>query len=346
MSAWIFACQLQNYSTSPNRHQFVSTFSWMTDQRNQFPIISKPAFIGEFGNDYSTNEVHLGRSKICYFHELSLKQKFVDFDLNHGFETFRPKPPSEEKLDQLLKYIIAISEPATSLRKNIHDCNIVSWRGTLTRICSSPHLSQNSDAWRIVCCKFQGVFFICELTSDAKLKFRENETELQKRQTYWGHKFEQFVTTNELDVSWISHNNFNVPHSRLLQTRANPFQHLKTIVESSNYKLPHNKATVFQYSLVEKLTPSDKTENSLSWRHSLNVLDSESFGRKRKWSGGYRFDTIQPISELFNFQSYLVGIERMVIGLRNRNGIVEKLQEVKVHDLRFVICCSSNGSVV
>jgi hypothetical protein len=34
-------------------------------------------------------------------------------------------------------------------------------------------------------------------------------------------------------------------------------------------------------------------------------------------------------------QSYLVGIERLIVGLRDRVGIVEELQEVNVHELRF-----------
>lgn len=33
-------------------------------------------------------------------------------------------------------------------------------------------------------------------------------------------------------------------------------------------------------------------------------------------------------------QSYLVGIERLIIGLRDKNGVIERLQEVKTHDLR------------
>lgn len=47
----------------------------MTDQLMQFPSVAKPLFIGEFGSnlnlqmfiildDYKTNEVQIGRSKI------------------------------------------------------------------------------------------------------------------------------------------------------------------------------------------------------------------------------------------------------------------------------------------
>lgn len=124
------------------------------------------------------------------------------------------KNVSNEKLDQLLKYIVKISEAGTNLKKCIHDSGIssfkiiygldvVTWRGTLTRVGSSPYLSNNSDAWKIVCCKFEDVIFLCELVTEAKLKCKENETELQKRQTYWGHKFEQYVTTENIDVSLI-----------------------------------------------------------------------------------------------------------------------------------------------
>jgi hypothetical protein len=35
-------------------------------------------------------------------------------------------------------------------------------------------------------------------------------------------------------------------------------------------------------------------------------------------------------------QSYLVGIERLIVGMRDKDGIVQRLQEVKIQDLRFV----------
>lgn len=194
----------------------------MTDQKLQFPTISKPLFIGEFGNDHTRQEIIMGRSKMRYLYEPLLQEKRVRFDLNHGFETFQPKPLAEERIDALLKYIMAISEKGTNLRKIIHDSQFVTWRGkyffcfrifefnlmlfsgSLTRIASSPYLSPTSDSWRIVCYKFEGVIFLCELTADAKLEKQANETEMNKRMTYWGHKFEQYLTMDSIDVNYFS----------------------------------------------------------------------------------------------------------------------------------------------
>jgi RAT1-interacting protein len=165
----------------------------------QFPVVSKPVFIGEFGNDYRKWEVKPGRSNIRYLHEPLLKSKHVHFDLNHGFETFQSKQAEDEKLNMLLKYIMQVSD-GSNLKKCIHDSEYVTWRGTMTKIGSSPYLTQDSDAWKIVCCKFQGVIFLCEMTTEIKLEKQAQESPLQKRQTYWGHKFEQYITTDRVEV--------------------------------------------------------------------------------------------------------------------------------------------------
>jgi RAT1-interacting protein len=75
--------------------------------------------------------------------------------------------------------------------------------GTLTRVAASPYLTQNSDPWTIACCKFNGVIFLCEQVTDDKRKKQANENEYQKKLTYWGHKFEQYLTKDTIDASFF-----------------------------------------------------------------------------------------------------------------------------------------------
>jgi hypothetical protein len=86
-------------------------------QKRPFPNVSKPKFIGEFGNKYEVDnvEVYPGRSKMRYL--LEPLPSNVDFDLNAGFEQFQEKPMFEEKIDGLLKYLMKVSEPGSNLRK-------------------------------------------------------------------------------------------------------------------------------------------------------------------------------------------------------------------------------------
>lgn len=188
----------------------------MTTEKTQFPIISKPVFIGEFGktvfisiysilfvgNDHRNNEIQLGRSKLRYLHETLLQKEQVRFDLNEGFQEFDAKPNSG-RIDGLLKYIMQISERGSNLKKDIHDCEFVTWRGTLTRISSTPFLNPNADPWSVACCRFKDVIFLCELATEVKARKQVNETEVQKLQTYWGHKFETYMTKETIDVSFF-----------------------------------------------------------------------------------------------------------------------------------------------
>lgn len=172
----------------------------MTDSRVQFPTISKPVFIGEFKTDHEITEVHPGRSNIRYLHEPLVQQRRVHFDLNHGFETFRAKS-CDGRIDGLLKYIMSVSEPGSNLQKILHDCQFVTWRGTLTKVAASPFLAQNSDPWAVACCRFNNVIFLCEQVTDEKRSKQANENEFHKKATYWGHKFEQYLTKDTSDVS-------------------------------------------------------------------------------------------------------------------------------------------------
>jgi hypothetical protein len=82
----------------------------------------------------------------------------------------------------------------------MHDCEFITWRGALTRIAGTPFLK--NDEWRVVCCKFQGVIFLCERTLESKLKQKTNQTEREQRLTYGGFKFEQYVTKETANVSY------------------------------------------------------------------------------------------------------------------------------------------------
>lgn len=167
----------------------------------RFPHLAKPLFVGEFGTDFETGNIHPGRSRIRYFHLPSLQKKNVNFDLDAGFDIFRPKPDVDEHLDGLLKYILSISEPGSRLKKVVHDTDFVGWRGTLTRIACTPFEQTNSDGWKVLCAVKDDVIFMCELSTEKKIRNKASQNDRGKHMTYWGYKFEQYVTTENCNVS-------------------------------------------------------------------------------------------------------------------------------------------------
>ncbi|CAK5085013.1 unnamed protein product [Meloidogyne enterolobii] len=58
-----------------------------------------------------------------------------------------------------MRWILAISVPNSSLKKSIHECDFIVWRGTITRLMFSCYDNgPNSVGVKVACCKFKGVY--------------------------------------------------------------------------------------------------------------------------------------------------------------------------------------------
>ena len=77
----------------------------------------------------------------------------------------------------------------TSLRKEF-----VCRRGLLTKLLCTPYESR--DEWKIAVTKYNDTFYMCEFETDEQKRHKQNETSQQKKKSYWGYKFEQYVTAS------------------------------------------------------------------------------------------------------------------------------------------------------
>uniref|UniRef100_A0A183C5Y7 Decapping nuclease n=1 Tax=Globodera pallida TaxID=36090 RepID=A0A183C5Y7_GLOPA len=159
--------------------------------------LSKPSCIGEFSLDI-TRQPQLGRSRVRYFNDKALGRKLKGVNLDANIHTFVPKGADAEGIEQILRWIMAMSEPNSSLRKTIHECDFVLWRGTLMRLCISPY---DVDAYgvgvKVGCTKHKGVYFINEFDTEAKRHSESSRNDYQRRMCYGGFKFEQVVTVDD-----------------------------------------------------------------------------------------------------------------------------------------------------
>ncbi|CAD5209527.1 unnamed protein product [Bursaphelenchus xylophilus] len=271
----------------------------------KFPHLSRPNYIGDFGTDFREKKVHPGRSRVRYLYEKYVNKTDLHLDLNRGLDVFDPKPDEDEHLDGLLRYIMTISEPKAHLKKVLHGADVVSWRGTLTRIGASPFDALNSDGWRVLCSKFNDVVFLCELSTSQKLSNNGKKTAREKRMTYWGYKFEQYTTVDhENEVP-----NTNVPVSTM-----------------SNY------SAVFRFDMGNRI---DNTKIRIFTGAEMDCLNEkgEFIELKTQFNqigvGRYWYQKEMK----WWLQSFLVGIDTIVAGLRDDNGIIKEIKAVKVNDL-------------
>lgn len=71
--------------------------------------------------------------------------------------------------------------------------DFVSWRGLHTTLLTSPY--EQRDGWKISVIKFCGTWYMCAFDTEDKIEQKQNETEKQKEMSYWGYKFEQYMTS-------------------------------------------------------------------------------------------------------------------------------------------------------
>ena len=72
----------------------------------------------------------------------------------------------------------------------------------ITKFAASSY-EEGGIGFKYAITKFNDVFFLMELDTDARISERANETEKTKMFTYWGHKFETYIFAREGEVSFI-----------------------------------------------------------------------------------------------------------------------------------------------
>jgi len=68
----------------------------------------------------------------------------------------------------------------------------VCWRGILTKLLCTPY--ENREGWKIAVLRFGKTLYICEYKTDELTNDGFKNSELQKEMTYWGFKFETYIT--------------------------------------------------------------------------------------------------------------------------------------------------------
>jgi RAT1-interacting protein len=202
----------------------------VSDHDGAFPHFSNPQHIGEFSLD-KQRQVVADRSQLKYLNKRSVNEHPIEMDLNDGYRRFEQKDPlQQETLDTFLQWIMLTSKMNVPLRTGnsddenirvllavVHDADIVCWRGALTKIAATPY--EQREGWRMACIRHAGVIFICEYRTQEKRRSIENMTAKEKLMSYWGVKFEQYMTTTAIAHTQVQSGHSlitHIPHYRMM----------------------------------------------------------------------------------------------------------------------------------
>ncbi|KAJ6145169.1 dom-3 Z [Penicillium chermesinum] len=269
--------------------------------------IRRPKEIACFSYDQE-RRFSLGDSSLHYYYPPSLP-----VDLNIGFETFQKlDDTADEHLDALLDTIVALEKETGKKCKT----DIITWRGMMTKILAAPYDMMNGFEMNATC--FQDTIFI-EENNAHKNQQKENQRNQrmppgmasQERMMYWGYKFEALSVLRQ---PWdaVSREEIEGRQNEVVNNSAQYCSVVKTGIGSIRMILGGEVDAVWDCKPERKEDPIHWVELKTS-AEIRNERDMFKYERKllKFWA-----------------QSFLLGVPTIIVGMRDQDGIVRRLEQL------------------
>ncbi|ORY71622.1 RAI1 like PD-XK nuclease-domain-containing protein [Pseudomassariella vexata] len=294
--------------------------------------VKRPKEIACFSYD-DNHEFHLGYSSMKWYYPPQLGT-----DLSKGFDKFDKHDDSaDEHLDSLLRTIMAHEEEEG---KKI-DAQIVTWRGMITKIMSSPF--EDRDGFEMNATLYQVRDSDADLNNKDCISFIEENHEYkqasmkeqrkqQKKQakrggqsqpqfspdvmSFWGYKFE---TLSTLPATWAETSRDYI-ESRDEQVVSNKAQYCSVV------RTGFGKTIMCLGGEVDALWDSKPMAHGAP----INWVELKTSAEIRDDRGMANFER-----KLMKFwiQSFLLGVPRIIVGFRSQRGILTKIEEIKTESI-------------
>ncbi|KAH7102787.1 RAI1 like PD-XK nuclease-domain-containing protein [Auriculariales sp. MPI-PUGE-AT-0066] len=110
-------------------------------------------------------------------------------DLTYRYEHWNKRPEERGRLDTLLKACLRPEVASERTR-----ANLVTWRGVMTKILAAPY--EDRDGWNLNVMSVNDTLYLEEHLTEEKLAAKESLTPRQRLQTYFGYSFESYCTSD------------------------------------------------------------------------------------------------------------------------------------------------------
>ncbi|KAJ9143854.1 Dhp1-interacting protein Din1 [Pleurostoma richardsiae] len=274
--------------------------------------VRRPKEFASFSYDDEHNFHQDDRSLRWYYPPLSMGS-----DLSAGFEKFIKHDDSvDEHLESLLKTIMNHEEQTG---KKI-DAQVVTWRGIMTKIMASPF--DDRDGFELNATVYHDCIFIEENHAYKTASRREQESQPwrgpipQDVMSFWGYKFETLAT---LPAPWgdTSREYIENRDKEIVNNNAQYCSVVRTGIGKTILCLGGEVDAVWDSKPVR---PGDPV-NWVELKTSVEIRsdrDAAAFDRKLlKWW----------------VQSFLLGVPKIVVGFRSRDGLLRKLEELETEKI-------------
>lgn len=285
--------------------------------------IGRPREIAFFSYDHA-HRFHLDERSLRYYYPPR-----IGANLSEGFDTFEQlDDAADDHLDGLLETITDF-ERRTRTRCR---ADIITWRGMMTKIMATPFDVFNG--YEMNATRFQDTIFI-EENHAHKLESRQAQhnqlaqpgTASQDLMSYWGYKFE---TLSLLPAPWAETSREYIEGREDL-TVSNSAQYCSIV------KTGIGKSKLVLGGEVDALwdaKPSDPA-SPINWVE-LKTAATPLSDR----------DTLKYERKLLKFwiQSFLLGVPKIIVGLRSKDGILQSLEELETAHIPRLVKAKGKGS--
>uniref|UniRef100_A0A6M2DXJ8 Decapping nuclease n=1 Tax=Xenopsylla cheopis TaxID=163159 RepID=A0A6M2DXJ8_XENCH len=279
-----------------------------------FPNFSRPSLAGYFSVDKDRNVVH-NLSQLRFLHT-PLITRNIGFNLNQGINTALSKDNStDEKIDHLLKFFIhnpeLLYDYNEKTRLKVPNVDIVCFRGLLTTLMCTPFESR--DDWNILAHNWNDTVYLCAWESEERKEQKERDLKFHKKFMYWGYKFEQYLLSRDPETA---------PNTT------------EPVIETEEFcGVFKSKLNNLKLLYGAEMDGIDISKSSFNYKDLKNarfveLKTNRIMTTERQYQNFNKFKTIK-----WWCQSFLVGIDEILCGCRDDNGILLEIKSYKVKDI-------------
>ena len=278
--------------------------------------IKRPREVAHFSYD-STHTYRPDDSSISYYHPPQLGA-----DLKDGFDTFDHHEDTEDPhLDSLLQALLS-KERANGGKKEKAD--FVTWRGMMTKIMTAPF--DMFAEFSMFATRVGGTIYLEEdfparhadrqaQANRPPSRYQDPNQQSQAMMTYWGYKFETLALLSTPPPSTPQEVIQNRPKERV----SNYAQHCSIISTSFG---PHTLLLGGEVDGLSGPKPSSP-DQPIPW---VELKTSEELPTNPSHREILKFER-----KLLKFwaQSFLLGVPKIIVGWRSKQGILNNVQEIE-----------------
>ncbi|KAL8674602.1 MAG: hypothetical protein Q9168_000977 [Polycauliona sp. 1 TL-2023] len=291
---------------------------FVTGEKASFESLSHHQEIASFSYD-DGHEFHLGERSLRYYYPPT-----IGADLSKGFDSFQQlDDTADDHLDSLLKTIVDL-ESRTGEKCQ---ADVITWRGMMTKIMATPFDMFNG--FEMNATRFQNTLFI-EENHAHKLESRNSQhqqasrpgTASQDLMSYWGYKFETLAL---LPATWAetSRDYIESREDLVVNNHAQYCSVVRTGIGKSRLILG-----------VWDAKPS-RADDPINWVE-LKTAATPLSDR----------DVLKYERKLLKFwiQSFLLGVPRIIVGFRTKDGILQSLEELETSQIPRLVKHRGKGT--